>query len=82
MSPVKFTLRAESPSIFLDKSGLTVDLSRKIEGDSACRVYRTVHVWYEQKALVSKQPRAQNIHSTAFDTFSCFFFFCLELILP
>ena len=49
MSPLKFTLRAESPSIFLDKSGLTVDLSRKIEGDSARMVYRTVHVWYEQK---------------------------------
>ena len=36
------TLRAESPSIFLDKSGRgrnpLPDLSRKIEGDSARRV--------------------------------------------
>ena len=36
-----YTLGAESPSIFLDKSGrgsTLPDLSRKIEGDSARRV--------------------------------------------
>ena len=32
-----YTLRAESPSIFLDKSGLLLGLS-EIEGDSARRV--------------------------------------------
>ena len=35
---VLYTMRAESPSIFLDKSTVSPDLSRKIEGDSARRV--------------------------------------------
>ena len=40
-SMASYTLRAESPSIFLDKLGRgrsLPDLSRKIEGDSARRV--------------------------------------------